>query len=70
MRLYTAEGEREVPYKRSDWSTYYADLADHLLRGAPVPVSGEDGRRVMAVLEAAEKSSQSGRSDAEHILYP
>lgn len=62
LRLRTAEGEREVPYKTSDWSAYYADLADHLLRGAPVPVSGEDGRRVIAVLETAEKSARSGRS--------
>ena len=63
LRLRTAEGEREVPYKKSDWATYYADLADHLLRGAPVPVSGEDGRRVIAVLETAEKSARSGHSE-------
>jgi predicted dehydrogenase len=62
FRLRTEEGEREVPYKESDWSTYYADLADHLLNGAPVPVSGEDGRRVITVLETAEKSSECGRS--------
>jgi predicted dehydrogenase len=62
FRLRTADGERDVPYSRSDWATYYADLADHLLRGAPVPVSGEDGRRVITVLETAEKSSAAGRS--------
>ena len=63
FRLRTAEGERNVPYRESDWVTYYADLADHLLRGAPVPVSGEDGRRVITVLEAAERSAGSGRSE-------
>jgi len=68
FRLRTAEGEREVPYEESDWATYYADLADHLLRGDPVPVSGEEGRRVIAVLETAEKSARSGRS--EPVPYP
>lgn len=62
FKLITAEGERDVPYQESDWVTYYADLADHLLRGGPVPVSGEDGRRVISVLETAERSSQLGRS--------
>jgi predicted dehydrogenase len=66
--LVTDEGATEVPYKESDWVTYYFDLADHLLRGAPVPVSGEDGRRVITVLETAEKSARSGRS--EPAPYP
>ena len=61
--LRTAAGEREIPYLESDWATYYADLADHLLRGGPLPVSGEDGRRVITVLETAERSSRSGRSE-------
>ena len=68
LRLRTADGERAVPYLESDWGTYYADLADHLLRGAPVPVSGADGRRVIGVLETAEKSARSGRS--EPVPYP
>jgi len=63
FKLVTSEGEREVKYKESDWITYYVDLANHLLRGAPVPVSGEDGRRVITVLETAEKSAKSGRSE-------
>ena len=68
FRLRTAEGEQDVPYKVSDWATYYLDLADHLLRGASVPVSGEDGRRVIGVLGAAERSARSGRS--EPVFYP
>jgi predicted dehydrogenase len=68
LTLHTPEGEQTLPYKESDWSTYYQDLADHLLRGAPVPVSGEDGRRVITVLQAAEKSSASGHS--EPVPYP
>jgi predicted dehydrogenase len=61
--LRTEQGQREINYKESDWATYYVDLANHLLRGAPVPASGEEGRRVITVLETAEKSAQSGRSE-------
>jgi predicted dehydrogenase len=68
LRLRTAAGEREVPYLESDWSSYYADLAAHLRGHGPVPVSGQDGRRVIGVLEAAERSARSGRS--EPPLYP
>lgn len=68
FKLRTAEGEEEVPYKESDWLTYYIDLAKHLLRGTPVPASGEDGRRAITVLETAEKSSKSGRS--EDVPFP
>ncbi len=50
----------EAPYKESDWNVYWRDVGDHLLRGGPAPVSGEDGRRTIAVFEAAERSAQTG----------
>lgn len=68
LTLRTPEGEQVLPYKASDWSTYYQDQADHLLRGAPVPVSAEHGRRVITVLQTAEKSSANRRSEA--VPYP
>lgn len=49
--------EEELAYYESDWPTYWQDLADHLLRGGPVPVSGEAGRRVIGVFQAAERSA-------------
>jgi len=55
--------ETAVPYKESDWLMYYVEIADHLLRDGPVPVTGEDGRRTIAVFEAAERSSKSGRTE-------
>ena len=61
------DGERSqvtLPYRESDWLTYYSQIADHLLRGGPVPVTGEDGRRTIAVFEAAEKSSASGQTES------
>lgn len=63
FRLRTAEGEKEISYKESDWLTHYIDLANHFKIGTAVPVSGEDGRRVITVLETAEKSSKSGHSE-------
>lgn len=56
-----------MAYRDSDWQTYWQEVADHLLRSGPVPVSGEFGRRVIGVLEAAEKSSASG--DTEQVPY-
>ncbi|OGV72066.1 MAG: hypothetical protein A3K19_08240 [Lentisphaerae bacterium RIFOXYB12_FULL_65_16] len=55
--------ETQVPYKESDWLTYYVDMANHLLHGGPVPVSGEDGRRTIAVFEASERSSATGQTE-------
>jgi len=63
FKLVNSEGETKIKYKESDWITYYIDMANHLRRGAPVPVSGEDGRRVITVLETAETSAQSGKSE-------
>jgi predicted dehydrogenase len=62
---YGEEGRREeqAPYQDSDWNVYWQDVADHLLRGGPVPVSGEAGRRTIAVFETAERSSASGRTE-------
>ena len=55
--------EATVPYKESDWLTYYIEIAQHLLQGGPVPVTDEDGRRTIAVLEAAERSAKSGKTE-------
>ncbi len=59
--------EESIPYKDSDWHMFYRDIASHLLRGTPVPISGECGRRVIGVLEAAAKSCRSGRT--EEVSY-
>ena len=56
-----------IRYQESRWENYYRQLADHLLRGAPLDVRPEQARRVIAIMEAAERSSQSGR--AEPVPY-
>jgi scyllo-inositol 2-dehydrogenase (NADP+) len=53
--------EYRVAHGKSAWNRYYANLADHLLHAEPLLVPAEDARRVIAVLETAEKSAQAGR---------
>jgi len=66
LTLVTRQGQemlgQEIPYEASDWVQYYRDIAGHLLHGGPVPVSGEDGRRTIAVMETAERSALLGVS--------
>ena len=40
---------------------FYQNIADHLLKGTPLAVTAESARRVIAVLEAAEKASETGQ---------
>ena len=47
---------------KGDWGKYYKDLADHLMNGAPLDVTGEQSRRTIAIIEAAEESSKLGRT--------
>jgi len=51
----------EVKYYESRWADYYEALADHLTRDAPNPVTPESARRVIAVLELAERASRTGK---------
>ena len=39
---------------------FHRELADHLLRGLPMSVDAAQSRRVVAVMEAAERSAASG----------
>ncbi len=51
-----------VPYAETVRGTFYPRLYTHLTRGAPLDVTPESARRVIAVLEGAEQSSASGRA--------
>lgn len=51
-----------VPYSgHSEWQTFYTNIAGHLLRGEDLAVKPEQARRVIAILETAEHSSQQKR---------
>jgi len=56
------ESEIEVTLPSYGTTEYYRTVADHLLMGEELAVTPEQARRVIAVVETAEKSSQAGRS--------
>jgi scyllo-inositol 2-dehydrogenase (NADP+) len=57
----------EIRNKEGAWDQYYKDLYAHMAEGAPLDVTPESSRRVIAIIEAAEKSSKSGQ--AEPVPY-
>ncbi|MBI3910501.1 MAG: Gfo/Idh/MocA family oxidoreductase [Armatimonadetes bacterium] len=65
--VYSGIGEHtarfEVKYRPTDWQGYYQNIADHLLRGQPLEITPQSARRVIALIETAEKSSRSGQAE-------
>lgn len=53
----------EIPYKDSNWDGYYANIAAHLTGGEELIVKPEQARRVIAVMDTAERSSASGKTE-------
>ena len=61
--LYLAGGsERQVPTLPGTYERYYAGIADAILTGTEPPVTAQQGRDVMVVLEAAFRSAREKRS--------
>jgi hypothetical protein len=54
--------EIAVDSVRSSWRAYYQNIADVLLRGAPLAVTPESVRRDIAVFDAAMDSVRRGGS--------
>jgi predicted dehydrogenase len=57
------DGQRitmNVPCAKSDWDGFYRNVADHLILGEPLEVTPESARKVIAVIDLAEQSSQRG----------
>jgi predicted dehydrogenase len=48
---------------KGEWSQYYQNIYDHLANGAELIVKPEESRRTIAVMEAAERSSKSGKTE-------
>jgi scyllo-inositol 2-dehydrogenase (NADP+) len=53
--------EMKIPFKQGEQSKYYQNIADHLLKGEELIVTAHDARRVIAIMESAEKSAKSGK---------
>ncbi len=52
-----ARVETPVVTLHASWDGYYANIVDHLESRVPLAVSGEEGREVVRILEAAQISS-------------
>jgi scyllo-inositol 2-dehydrogenase (NADP+) len=65
-RVYSkVEGEPAdtvVPTLSGRWRAYYDNIADALRHGAPIAVSPESSRAVIAIIEAARQSAQTGQA--------
>lgn len=59
--LFNSEVTMTVPYAEGQAGQYYINLADHLHRQDPLLVTAESARRVIAVVDTAEKSYEAGR---------
>jgi scyllo-inositol 2-dehydrogenase (NADP+) len=49
-----------IPSERGNYGGYYEGLYEALVNGGPVPVTPQEGRNVIAVIEAAQKSWRQG----------
>jgi predicted dehydrogenase len=54
--------EKHVKWQAGEHQEYYVNLADHLLCGDELLVKPEEARRVIGIIQYAEKSSQAGES--------
>ncbi|MCC6485736.1 MAG: Gfo/Idh/MocA family oxidoreductase [Armatimonadetes bacterium] len=54
--------ESKVPYLKDDWAAYYGNIAAHLSEGAPLAVTPESARRIISVIETAERSAEAGKA--------
>ena len=64
-KVYAAVGgamgrEMQVRLRKGEWERYYAQLADHLLLCEDPEITAEEGRRNIAIIEAAQESSAKG----------
>ena len=57
----------KVPIGPAAWEDFYADVADHLLTGSAPAVTPESAIRVIAVIQAAERSARTGKAVASRI---
>lgn len=56
------ETQMTIETMKGDWTAYYRNVADVLLRGAKAAVTAEEAREVVRVVTAAMKSVETGNS--------
>ena len=60
--------EVSVPWRENNWHEYYSNIYNHLKFDRDLVVKPEEGRRVISVMETAEKSWKNG-STMEKVPY-
>lgn len=53
--------EFKVDRGQDKWDGYYGNIADHLYNGADLVCKPEESRRIISIIEAAERSAASGQ---------
>lgn len=53
--------ELKIPFLPGQHQEYYANIAAHILDGEELVVTAEDARRVIGIIETAERSSKAGK---------
>jgi predicted dehydrogenase len=53
-----------IRYQMDTWQDYYPNIGAHLMKGEELAVKPEEAARTIAIMEAAEKSSKSGKAEA------
>ena len=54
--------ETVIPPAHASWDSYYSNIADHLLRYAPLAVTAEQARDVVRILDATQQSIAEART--------
>ncbi len=60
--------EIKVPFGKDTWQDFYKNVSEHLNSGRELVVKAEEARRVVAVMETAERSWKNG-STMEKVPY-
>jgi predicted dehydrogenase len=60
-RLHTGHTTKPWPSERGDWTVFYTAFADAARRRGPVPVDPHDAVAGLVVLEAAQRSAETGQ---------
>ncbi len=55
-------GDMKLECVYGDWTDYYRNIANHLLRGAELLVKPEESRNGVRIIEAAQRSAKSGKT--------
>ena len=67
FKLYLPQGDlrlnADIKSQETKWDKYYENIYSHLVLGEPLDVTPQSARRVISIIETAEKSAKSGKEE-------